>query len=420
MKAPASPTGRPCYGRCECCFGSSGSGPLAARLNTVPHTVLGLLLDLGAAFAVTWSTFWYLEVLLSCTTAVMSTLIYWWYGSYLAVNLSWTLVSFAVILPLTMSLQQAFRRRELAIAALARFRGSATNVFVAHMWWNWPSWEDYDGRLKGRIKKDAPEYPITTQHIKQVRTLMFRLSHALEAFLLLPRSMRARAWYGGNCGRAEYFQVEALEAEGASAIDLFLGRLHGATETLKKGGLPATEASRINNYLNAMSRDWELLRALKRYRTPQAMRSFSRVVIHLLPVFYGPYFVWVAKGDSGDGSALGIACTYAVLISLFLSGLFLVENGLENPFSTRSLDTVRVENDFATFRESLVNLLDDWSRSQDWDRDDELGIKWDNRDYSALPGSPGHERHPADRGRRRSHLVDDASQAGTQPYSSPV
>eukprot|EP00756_Hemistasia_phaeocysticola_P055580 Hpha_TRINITY_DN31539_c0_g1::TRINITY_DN31539_c0_g1_i1::g.1606::m.1606 len=380
---------------CSCFFGAkAGGGVLSARLRHVPREPLVTLLDVGSAFVVTFWIMCKLETLITCTTAVMSTLLYWWYAEHLSINLSWTLVSFAVVFPLTMALRQAFGRRETALATLARFRGQAVNVLCAHMYWDWFGTNDYVGRQEGKSKADHAAYPVTNEHMMQVHKLLQRVLNALEAYLLLPRSLRARTMYCGPCGDAEREEVEGLETEAAIGIETLLGRLHGATETLKRGGLPGNEGSRINQYLMFLSRDWEQLRALKQYRTPQAMRSFSRVMIHTLPTFYGPYFIYVAKTDSRSDSAVGFACVFAVLISLFLTGLFLVENVLENPFGIKSLDTVRVQRDIDGLRKHLRRVMDDYLQSRPWNADDELAMKWDD---TAIVGRESGLVHVTDR-----------------------
>jgi hypothetical protein len=49
---------------------------------------------------------------------------------------------------------------------------------------------------------------------------------------------------------------------------------------------------------------------IKEYRTPSAFRAFARIYIQGVGALYAPYYITLAKGDSGMESNLGLACTY--------------------------------------------------------------------------------------------------------------
>ena len=55
----------------------------------------------------------------------------------LSANLNWAVVSIAVVFPLTMSLNEAFKRRERAVLYYARWRVSCVSLMLAHRDWTW-------------------------------------------------------------------------------------------------------------------------------------------------------------------------------------------------------------------------------------------------------------------------------------------
>jgi hypothetical protein len=72
----------------------------------------------------------------------------------------------------------------------------------------------------------------------------------------------------------------------------------------------------------------ELLEMIKKYRTPQALRSFARLFSFLLPPFYAPYYGQMAT----DLNSLGFGITFSVLTCLALTSLFESISQMEDPF----------------------------------------------------------------------------------------
>eukprot|EP01060_Flectonema_neradi_P008401 TRINITY_DN16003_c0_g1_i1.p1 TRINITY_DN16003_c0_g1~~TRINITY_DN16003_c0_g1_i1.p1 ORF type:complete len:468 (+),score=45.68 TRINITY_DN16003_c0_g1_i1:38-1441(+) len=334
------------------------------------YSIFDLSLDLYAAFAVMAKYVITPETLLAATTAVTSVLIYDRYGGHLSSDMSWTLVSFAVVFPLTMSITQAFVRRDSALESLATIRAVTTNMLMAHCRWNWVgSKKSYEGRKMPTTVRpvDDPStaaWELEGDHVQNVHKTLDSLIDAIRTYLLVPRRGRARHVYTAF-GRREDAWVGWAEEVGAEKVTKIISRLHSATETLKSYGLPPNEASRISQYLYFLTREWETVRTLKEYRTPQAMRSFSRVMVHTLPMFYGPYFLHFSKGDDGVKNVY-FACIFAGLISVFMCALLLVQTSLENPFDTKSLDTVKVDYEMGRTRRLFVSIIEDYRDTPDW------------------------------------------------------
>jgi hypothetical protein len=74
-------------------------------------------------------------------------------------------------------------------------------------------------------------------------------------------------------------------------------------EVLKAEGLPGNEAARIRQWERQILQSVEKLLVVKKYRTPQALRSFGRLFTVFLAPFYAPYFGQMAT----DLNSLGMA-----------------------------------------------------------------------------------------------------------------
>ena len=81
------------------------------------------------------------EALLVAGVSSGSTLFFFYYrdssDKMLAYNLNWTLLSIALVFPLTMTMQSAFSRREVALVQISTFKANMMSVFLAHLHWDW-------------------------------------------------------------------------------------------------------------------------------------------------------------------------------------------------------------------------------------------------------------------------------------------
>jgi hypothetical protein len=100
----------------------------------------------------------------------------------------------------------------------------------------------------------------------------------------------------------------------------------------------------------------EKIRAVKLYRTPQALRSFGRLFSVFLPAFFGPFFADLAA--QMQSQALGVA--FAVITSIALTGLFETVSQFEDPFVTASrLDGIKVREELVeSFTAQLLKQRD--------------------------------------------------------------
>lgn len=63
--------------------------------------------------------------------------------------LDWVLLSFAVITPISATINMSFNRRERALVEIASFRASCVGLYQAHAVWGW-TWKDKDTVATGR------------------------------------------------------------------------------------------------------------------------------------------------------------------------------------------------------------------------------------------------------------------------------
>ena len=74
-------------------------------------------------------------------------------------------------------------------------------------------------------------------------------------------------------GHREFKELEVALTTQTKRVLRGITRLFKATEVMKVHGFPSGEASRLNQFVQKMLTEWELIKAMKEYRTPHAMRG---------------------------------------------------------------------------------------------------------------------------------------------------
>jgi len=237
------------------------------------------------------------------------------------------------------------------------------NMYVAHLNWNWGG-----GKKDGRAELD-PEHP--NQVMKDIEELL----HMLSSYLCLPCVTRARNLFSQE-GKAELRAQIPVQQHFFYHIYTCCRRLSFKVEVVKELGLPANEASRINQYLEILIADIEKLHNLKQFRTPQGTRSMARIFIHLMPWLYGPYHVWVAKsvhkveaGHTASLQGLLFSLALSVVMSCAMIGLFNVQRAMQDPFDTGGIDNVNAKVMCQEIANAIRIVRSDGARA--WDEDTE-------------------------------------------------
>jgi len=329
-----------------------------------PGMLSSSIQDFCASILMMFSMMWVPDTLLVLMTAVVSVLFFDFGFNTYAAALDWTAVNIMLMFPLQHGIQSAYARREHAVRALAEFRALLVSIFVANGRWDWPGSEGFNGRSERSVKKGVP---LCQTHAHRVRALMLQLCDVMQELLLLPRSGDARHEYWWR-GREEKEQIQVAEKSGRKHALVLMQRLYGACEDLKAAGMPANEASRINAYVLQLQEQFESLWQFKTYRTPISLRAMMRVVVQILPIFYGPYWVNIAKGDSKTLTTTGIlfAIFFSVSVSLITIAFIVMELQLENPYQDGNRDCVRVREEIELMRKALQEAFVDMHAA--WDQ----------------------------------------------------
>ena len=253
-------------------------------------------------------------------------------GQRLAVNVSWAFISFAIIFPLTNSLNETFRRREQALVALGDVKAFLLSYYQAHRDWDWTT---------GNGRRNLPK-----NHVAQVRLVVALLVTDMRNVLTCPTTSR-QVHFHTVWGRKQRSRMGRIQRELLQRIANHFDRISLAVEELKYAGQPGNESSRMRQYVTLTMRAWERLKFIKKYRTPIATRAFARVYIFLHPIFWGPYYAHLLEqmlNVEVPGApkptlytvvcANLYVCVLSVLTSLAMMGLFNVRYRLEDPFSS--------------------------------------------------------------------------------------
>jgi hypothetical protein len=244
-------------------------------------------------------------------------------GRRLAANVSWAFISFAIIFPLTNSLNETFKRREHALAYLADVKAYLLSYYHAHRDWDWGE----NGRA------GLPE-----NHVANVRLVVASLVVDMRDVLTAPSTTR-QVHFHTRWGREQRERIVEMSRDMNARISGYFDRMSLAVEELKYAGQPGNEAARMRQYVTFVMRAWENLKHIKRYRTPIATRAFARVYIFMHPIFWGPYYAYLVDDMAGRDASAGVvvattayACLLSVLTSLAMMGLFNVRYRMEDPF----------------------------------------------------------------------------------------
>lgn len=211
-------------------------------------------------------------------------------------DLPFELIAIAVVFPTAFSIAAAHRRREEALEALASLRAMIVAIYYAHRDW---------------IADGAA-------HADRARQISGRL-------------------YGSVCAALAATLAERQEKR--MAVANAFSDLSRSIDTLKRAGVSGGEVSRANQYLSSALKDFERLRTIADYRTSDAIRSFSKLFLNVLPILFAPFYAHVAHEAGHPAFGYGVALAFA----LVLVGLDNVQDGLENPFDGVGVDDVKLD-----------------------------------------------------------------------------
>lgn len=288
-----------------------------------------------------------LETLMSCALSLGLTIFWYkkgdaetWAGS----GMDWIILGFAVVTPITVTIQMAFTRRERALYEISRIRSCCFQIYTSHNVWDW---SDGKGRDNAMTKDQW------LKHTDELLEHLVGVGDELCRFLTLPTSSRSyhRMLKGGRRKASNIVEVGYRLLD--SLYTQRIIKISQLTEKFRSLGLSATETSRIRQYERFIGEAIEILRTIKMYRTPQALRCFGRVFTLFLPSFYAPAFAQLAL----DLDSLSMGILSAILTPLLLTALFESMQMLEDPFvGWVSLDGIDVAEEMEVLHfHQLIN-----------------------------------------------------------------
>ncbi len=208
------------------------------------------------------------------------------------------LIGIAIIFPIVFSISGAYRRRENALQQFATIKGHAAALYYAHRDWL-P--QDLDG------------------------------IHSQRGADLVHELLQNMAVYFIHCTNED-------DSQDLSNVYATFDAFSRSHETLRQAGLPGNEISRANQYLRAMIIEFEKMRNIARYRTPVALRAYSRLFINVFPIFFAPYFAQLAYPEYPFAGYV-----VAFLYSFVLVSLDNIQDNLENPYDGIGSDDLRLD-----------------------------------------------------------------------------
>lgn len=211
------------------------------------------------------------------------------------------LIGIAIVFPIVFSINAAYRRREEALRHYAILKGHLIALYYASR--DWPP-------------RDAEQGGDGEQTAAALKQVAIRLIKAIAACLTDPANHGARLK-----------DVYAIFSD-----------LSTHTERLRDAGVSGSEVSRANQYVRAIIIAFESILNIATYRTPIALRAYSKVFLNSFPIVFAPHFAHLSTGHGYFSGFL-----VAVVYSLVLVSLDNIQEHLEDPFDAVGIDDIRLD-----------------------------------------------------------------------------
>jgi hypothetical protein len=169
--------------------------------------------------------------------------------------MSWVLLTFAVVTPMSASIGMAFKRREDALGYLAVLKSTLMNLYGAHCSWDWPTPDKLETTGRNGCKVDWLD------HADQTLRSMWYLVQEMSRFLTLPNGTRARHRVTA-AGRRQAEDIAQVSIPLFRSAMMRVAELTILCEVLKRNGLPPNEAIRIRQWERSISEQLGMSRFL--------------------------------------------------------------------------------------------------------------------------------------------------------------
>jgi hypothetical protein len=212
------------------------------------------------------------------------------------------LIGMAIVFPVVFSISSAFTRREFALQRFSEFKGHLISIYFAFKYW---PFESSNSELTNKVKVE-------------IHTIF-----SLFTMMLVSRE----TWKLNEKKIYEHFKNLSLNISELRSLNVQSG-----------------EISRVNQYISKIIISFDSMRSVHLYRTPIALRMFSRVFIYSFPLLYAPYFAEISKDYHPC-----LIYVMPLLYSFILISLNNIQEQLENPFDSIGVDDIIINVDEETF-----------------------------------------------------------------------
>lgn len=210
----------------------------------------------------------------------------------ISLYLDFLIVSLLIAFPLTLTIKEAFKRRERALQYLSLFKASLQSVFYS-----------------------VQNTKLEQEHKNEFRAIATNLTDQLSAYLLSTNNE--------NTG-----DVTAA----SERVALFINK--------HRKELKSSLAQKILLFLFRLNESIEFLIATKKHRTPKTLRIIVLFSISSFALFYPAGFL----NDVGFNIPFWQLFSSTAFKSLLLISLYNVQVLLEDPFDQRGTDGIQVKN----------------------------------------------------------------------------
>ena len=221
----------------------------------------------------------------------------------LVYNIHTSLFISPIVFPLAFSINTDFQRKEKVLDDLALFKSSAMMwIFCMRDWREACCFDD--------------------QYMKGVRDKIKGLMYHLRIYLFTENQN----------DRQDIVYVIYEDLSDANQINEKVR----CSEMVSNAPL----VSRTVHFLNLMCLSFERLRVIREYRSPRSIRSFTKVLIFLLPILLSPYYLHLGRQINNVWSPYYI-CVAVAFVFAALQG---VQDKLDDPFDGMSEDDIKLDS----------------------------------------------------------------------------
>ena len=210
------------------------------------------------------------------------------------------LFGMAVVFPIVFMINSAYTRREEAFQYYGSLKASLASIYFAQ----------HNHRITGPAGKTKKQ--LSKKHSDEMKELRQQIKQFLELIkedLSNPSSAHER--------RQEIYSLHMQIAAKSEQVQM-----------------PA-----LDFWSNDILSAYHKLSFISNYRTPRAMKGYSKVFINIFPLCFGPYFAFVDTQVAFLGYA--VAALYAIILFM----LSAIQDQLENPFDGVGLDDIDLDKE---------------------------------------------------------------------------